>query len=117
MEIKYVDWGVASVYSDDVIELHKDLQLPEYSALHKAIVEHEKTHDNSKGFKYNFMVDFFNTVGAFGLIKFMLKRPKTWVQLIPLWYHKDRGFIYDKTMAFVWGLLVLVVMLFIKLIK
>lgn len=114
-KVIYIDWALANVFSDGTIELHKDLQKPEYKELHEAILDHEQQHDYSKGFKHNFLVDFFHTVGSGGLLSFMMSRPKTWIQFLPLYYRRDRGFIYDVNMTISYGIIFIGILALIKI--
>ncbi len=114
-KIIHTDWGVANVFRDGTIELHKDLNLPEYALLKEKILNHEMDHDFKKGFWYNFKIDFFHTVGSSGLLSFMMTRPKTWIQILPLYWTKRRGFIYDKNILFFWAVIVLGIFAMIKL--
>jgi len=101
-KIIYTDWGVANVFSDGTIELHKDLQLPEYELLRAKILDHELDHDYKKGFWHNLKVDLFHTVGIFGLLNFMIRRPKTWLQFSPISWSKTRGIVYDVNLFISW---------------
>jgi len=111
-EVIYTDWGVANTYSDGTIELHKDLQLPKYTALREAILKHEQAHSFDKGFWYNVKVELTETVGTFSLLRFMVSRPKTWRQVLPLYWTKKRGIVYDTSLIFFWASLALSFSLF-----
>jgi len=115
--IVYTEWAVANVFKDGTIELHQDLQLPEYLELREKIIEHERGHDFKKGFFHNLYIDFFAYVGASGILKFMFQRPKTWIQLLPIYYSHRRGIVYDKIMLFFYIAIFLGLFVFIKLME
>lgn len=115
-KIIYTNWAVANVFKDGLIELHKDLQLPEYRNLKREILDHEREHDFDKGFLYNLKVDFLNSVRAKGILQFMLRRPKTWIQLFPVYWTKSRGLIYDKSMMLLYLILAAGIFTIIKFI-
>jgi len=113
-KIIYTDRAIANHFSDGTIEMHKDLKLPEWKNLHDKILNHEKDHDFSKGWWHNVKVDFFGFVGAGGLLQFMLPRPKTWIQLLPFYYTKKRGIIFDKNLLLFYSIIASAVILAIK---
>lgn len=115
--IVYTEWAVANVFKDGTIELHKDLALPEYQTLRRKILNHELDHDFKKGFWHNFKVDFFHMVGFGGLLQFMFKRPKTWVQILPIYYTKERGIVYDKNQILFYTIIGLGILAAIKLLS
>lgn len=115
-KVIYVDWGVANRFEDGTIELHKDLQLPEYYFLKEQILCHERAHDHSKGFWHNVKVDMFGFVGSKGLLEFMSTRPKTWVQILPLYWTKARGFIFDLNIMISYAIIAAGIWALIKLI-
>lgn len=112
-EIRFVDWGVANNFND-YIEIHKEL--PNYPDLYEPILNHEKKHSRKPFSLYDLVHDFKRTKGVnrFKLWKFMIKRPKTWVQILPFYYRKDKGFVYDINLAL---LELTSIMLFLILIK
>lgn len=84
MKIEYVNWGIANNFGD-LIELHKDLK--KYPKLHQAVLSHELRH--TEGYSYqDIKNDFLKESGIDigDLLKFAITRPKTWVQLLPLYY-------------------------------
>lgn len=114
-KIVYVSWGVANVFRDGIIEIHKDLRKNEWNHLKEKILKHEKKHDFKKGFFYNFIVDFFSFVCIMGLLKFMIMRPSTWIQFSPFYFHPQRGFVYDKNLFLFYLFVVFVIFIIIKL--
>jgi len=114
-KIIYTEWAVANVFKDGVIELHKDLKLHKYRKLKKKILYHEMSHNFEKGFLYNFGIDFFDFVAADGLLQFMFKRPKTWIQMLPIYWIKSRGLIYDKNLILFYSIIAASILIIIKL--
>lgn len=114
-KIVYTDWAVANVFKDGTIEMHKDLALPQYDFLREKILDHEKAHDFEKGLVHNLKVDFFHYgFSFFELFKFMAKRPKTWIQILPIYFTKTKGIIYDKNMLIFYSIIILAVFVLIK---
>lgn len=106
VKIKLVDWGVANRFGD-VIEIHKDLI--KFPSLFSPILEHELSHTNEKGYKFDdFKADFFpqQNIKRRELWKFMLKRPKTWIQILPFYYQPSKGFVYDVSKIILWLILI-----------
>lgn len=115
-KIVYTEWAVANIFKDGTIELHKDLQLPQYHELKRKILQHEREHDFKKGFWHNMKVDFFHFVGFGGLFKFMLGRPKTWVQALPIYWVPSKGLVYDKNMLLFYAIIAFGILAVIKLL-
>jgi len=97
MNIEYVDWGVANHYGD-VIEVNRKLK--QYPELHIFVLEHEAKHTDSKRFNIEDLeVDvkdvftFKETKIVWKLIWFMIKTPKTWVQLSPFYLRKKKLYV------------------------
>lgn len=92
-EVRYVDWGLANNFGD-YIEVHRDLK--SHPQLLYPILKHEHGHDDGT-FWSDFKLDFIKgtKVPRWEMFKFMLKRPKTWIQFLPVYYAKEKGFVYD----------------------
>lgn len=101
MKIKEVDWGIANNFGD-TIEIHKDLKY--FPFLYASIVNHELKHTDRLWTWDEFKMDVIpdKTLNLFHLYKFMIKRPKTWIQLLPFYYQKDKGFVYDLNAIIIW---------------
>jgi hypothetical protein len=101
LNVKYVDWGVANNFGTH-IELHKDLI--NYPKIHDALLAHEKQHTKAIFSKQDFMLDMIRNpdLDYSSLWKFMLTRPKTLVQLIPIYWQPGRGFVYDINMLIIY---------------
>lgn len=94
MEIREVEWGVANNFGD-YVEVHKDLK--DHPELYRQILAHELGH--TAGFSKS---DLFHDVRSKTPIDykqlslFVIKRPKTWVDFLPLHYRPDKkAWVYD----------------------
>ena len=93
-ELRYVDYALANNFGD-YIEINKDLD--EEPDLKRAILRHEYYHTKSNGLNKK---DFLNDIAPqkidnWKLLKFMLKHPKSFMQFLPFYWQKDKGFVYD----------------------
>lgn len=93
MEIREVDWGVANHFGD-FIEIHKDLK--KFPKLRNQILSHELRHSD-KTFSFQDLKQDWKdkTVPKWQLYMFMIRRPKTWIQFLPVYFQKDKGLIWD----------------------
>lgn len=101
IEIEFVDWGVANRFFDpDVIEVNRHLQKePE---LLKQILKHELEHTDSSFSLYDLKHDMTTAgkVDNIKLFKFMAKHPKSFSQLLPIYYNRKRKqIIYDINLS------------------
>ena len=89
-----VDSGVSNNFST-YIEIHRDLV--NYPQLYSAILAHEQAHAQGKNTMYDFVLDMKHNkeINQWELFKFMIARPKTWTQFLPIYYQKDKGIVYD----------------------
>jgi hypothetical protein len=114
-KIILTEYNVANTFPDGTIELHKDLMLPKYEKLKNAILRHELSHDFNKGFLSNLQVDMVPRVSSWEIWKFMIPRPKTWIQILPFYYTKERGIVYDLNQMFFWSIIIIFVAMLIFL--
>lgn len=102
-EIKYVDYGVANRINGR-IEMHKDLQ--NYPDLHAWILFHEERHNKSENYTWDdFKLDAISKTPAEmfkTVLKFMIVRPKTWIQLSPV-YPSEGEYYLDRSKLFFWS--------------
>lgn len=114
-KIRYVDWGLANNFGD-YIELHKDLK--DYPDLYEPLLEHELSHTKEYFSVGDLKLDLLPTpkLNLFKLAKFMIVRPKTWIQLLPFYYKKGEGLIYDLNyiLIFCSAIIILLGLFFIK---
>ena len=100
MEIQYVNHGIGNNFGD-VIELNVNLK--NYPNLHKAILQHELSHVESKP---DFVMDITERkIDTTELIKFMIKHPKSLTQFLPVYYTKKHGIVYDINMIITYAVL------------
>lgn len=105
IKIIETEWGIANNFGN-FIEIHKDLK--KYPKLRKAILTHEKTHTESVWSWKDFKLDYFTSAETQGikrldLYKFMIKRPKTWIQVLPFYYTTTKGFVIDLNKTIFWA--------------
>ena len=91
-KIRYVNYSVANNFGN-YIEIHKDLK--KYPKLLKYIKEHELEHSKIS----SSIEDFFHDIrpkfiNGLKILKFMITRPNTWIQLSPVWIKRET-LIYD----------------------
>ena len=119
LKIKLVEWGIANRYNS-TIEVHKDL--PKYPRLFKPIMLHEISHTSKPGFSWkDFYIDFSGkhtqNINRLELYKFMLNRPKTWIQFLPFYYQPSKGFVYDLNKMIFWVIITSALIFDLVLIK
>lgn len=107
-EIVYVKHGVANRFND-YIELHEDLK--DYPDLHEFILRHENKHTSGKytwnDLKLDIAIPPIDKI--LDVLKFMITRPKTWIQLSPI--YKSRGIYYkDPSKIIFWVLIIGIVL-------
>lgn len=112
-KVVYVPYGVANRYTDNVIEVHKDLK--DFPNLLKPILKHEMSHSDVPGLTWaDFKIDFFGNISLKrrNLYRFMLSRPNTWVQILPFYFHPKRGFVIDLNRSIFYLICLFIVSLF-----
>ena len=108
--IKYVNGGIANNYGTH-IELNKNLT--KYPALHDQILSHELKHADLKFSKDDFLVDLTeSSINNYQMIKFMLKNPRSFSQLLPITL-KNKKIYYDINAMIVWVLMFISISLFV----
>ena len=92
MEIRFVDYGIANNFGD-YIEINRELK--KFPELYKSVLEHELKHTKKPFSLADFLVDIKeNKIPTIQLLKFMVSRPETWIQFLPV-YIKNKKLIYD----------------------
>lgn len=94
LPLVYVDHGIANNFGTH-IEVNKHLR--DYPHLLKPILEHEFAHTDKQVSMEDFKLDFMMTPALHykNLFKFMIKHPKSFTQLLPLYWSKEKGIVYD----------------------
>lgn len=103
-EVIETNWGIANTY-EDRIEINKELV--NYPELRAKIIKHENEHANVKkkgigGFMKDRKIDALTELTFWEMFKFSWRRPKTWIQYLPITYSKR-----DDTIYFDWSLMIL----------
>lgn len=102
-----VDYAIANRFGNE-IEINKNLKKPQYKVLYKQVLTHELKHDNDNTFIKDFAIDMeVGQTNLWLLFKFMLNNPKSFIQFVPIYKTKSRGWSYDS------NLLIFYVLLFI----
>jgi len=93
MKIEYSDWGLANRIGNTII-LNKNLKNNPW--LHQILLEHEEGHGDTLGFdiKYDFKSLTQTTLKELTMrIAFMIKHPKSLIQISPIWIYKGRPYL------------------------
>jgi hypothetical protein len=107
MKISYVEYGLGNNFGDE-IELNVNLQ--KYPKLHQSILHHESKHTNRFISKQDLSNDLLGQkVNSWDILKFMVKYPKSFTQLLPCYWSKKWGFVYDINMFIIYGFLISVI--------
>lgn len=107
MKIEYVEHSIANNFGS-YIEVNKHLR--DYPELLEPILAHELSHTDKAWSKEDFKLDLFsdNKINHWELIKFMIKHPKSFYQLLPVTYSKEKGFAYDISLLVMFLSMILV---------
>ena len=116
IKIKWVDFGIANNFGD-VIEVHKDLK--KYQNLLKPILRHEFAHSGKYMSWYDLRLDLIpdRDLNIIDLVAFMIPRPRTWTQFLPIYYQKSRGVVYDINCFIMWFTCILLTYLVVTILK
>ena len=110
MEIREVDYGIANNFGD-YIEINKELK--KFPKLYDAVLKHELKHTKKRFSLKDLSIDVVNNIDTKELIKFMIKRPKTWIQCLPF-YWKNRKLVYDLNLMIVYFIFIVAEISIIK---
>lgn len=94
LPVAYVDHGIANNFGT-YIEVNKHLQ--DYPHLLTPILKHEFSHTNETVSWHDFKLDFMmpQALHYREMFTFMIKHPKSFTQLLPFYWTRKKGFIYD----------------------
>ena len=101
--IEYVDWGLANNFGN-IIELNRNLV--NYPELFNPILRHELEHTDKFFTWHDLKHDLSSSykVNQFQLIKFMLKHPKSFTQLLPVyWQYSKKRIVYDINLLIIYA--------------
>ncbi len=90
-----VNHGIANRFAD-CIEVNKHLH--NYPKLYYPIIRHELEHTDNKGFTFKDFKHDINSehkIDRIQLLKFMFKHPKSFTQILPIYYTRKRKFVVD----------------------
>ncbi|KKN48513.1 hypothetical protein LCGC14_0652060 [marine sediment metagenome] len=109
MKVIEVNHSIANRFKDH-IEINKNLK--KYPKLYKPILKHEFDHTDKVWSFYDFKLDMISNTGVnyWDLIKFMIKHPRSFLQLSPLIYSKKMGWIFDINLFIIYFVFVLTFM-------
>jgi hypothetical protein len=103
MKITYVDWNLGNNFGDE-IELNKNLLKPEYKFIHDNILKHELSHTDKAFTIQDLRLDLSQSkISSLEVLKFMVKHPKSFTQLLPLYYSPKHGFVYDINLLLIYS--------------
>ena len=106
MKIEYVSHSLGNNFGD-TIELNENLK--DYPNLHDSILKHELEHSSKLFTISDLKLDIIeNRVNSLELLKFMLKHPKSFIQIIPFYWTKKHGFVYDINLMIIYSCLLIV---------
>ena len=101
MKISYVSTGLGNNFGDE-IELNEHLK--EYPELHQAVLSHELAHTNQAFTLKDLKLDLGKSeASSMDMLKFMFKYPKSFSQLLPFYYSKKHGFVYDINLILIYS--------------
>ena len=101
MKLSYVSSGLGNNFGNE-IELNEHLK--EYPELHSAVLSHELAHTNQAFTLKDLKLDLSKPeVNSMDMLKFMLKYPKSFSQLLPVYYSKKHGFVYDINLILIYS--------------
>jgi hypothetical protein len=112
LNIVYRNWGISDKFNDGTIELNKHLD--KYPKLKRSILAHELNHTNRPGFtRKDFIHDISSPdkIDMFALMTFVIKHPRSWIQFLPFYYHKQRGMVFDANMIIVYSTISVVILI------
>ena len=94
MSLIYSDWGLANRIGNDIV-LNKQLLKPEWKQLHDQLLAHESGHNDHPIHNLNHDVDSVIDSSPPELvtkIMFMIRHPKSLVQMSPVWFYQGRPY-------------------------
>lgn len=106
--IEYVDWGIANNFGD-IIELNKNLV--DYPELFNPIMRHELEHTDKFFSWHDLKHDLVSShkINQLQLLKFMFKHPKSFTQLLPIYWHSKRGIVYDVNLIITYSIFIFII--------
>lgn len=104
MRIEYVSHGLGNNFGDS-IELNKHLL--EYPEIHDVILKHELSHTDKFFSLKDLKLDLTQSdINSFDIFKFMIRHPLSFTQLLPFYWTRKHGFVYDLNLILIYLFLV-----------
>lgn len=110
LKIVYRNYGIADRFPNGIIEMNKHLD--DYPNLKKSLLLHEASHTNKKEFnRKDFMHDLtsINQFSTFDMMRFMVRHPLSMVQVLPIYWTKTGGWVWDEVASIYWGILTITI--------
>lgn len=97
IEIIDVNHGIANNFGTH-IEINTNLR--KYPSLLTPILKHELSHTNKLFSLHDLKLDFYkdSETNNWDMLKFMVRHPKSFTQLLPVYWSRKKGFVYDLNM-------------------
>lgn len=118
-KIRWINYGTANCFSYDwkgnktkIIEINK--QILDYPLLFQQVVLHEIRHSKEPWTKEDLINDIKPTINKAQFMQFMFKNPTTWIDGLPLYKTKKRGWVFDINLLILW-IVGLAIALFLKI--
>jgi hypothetical protein len=100
MQITYVSSGLGNNFGDE-IELNENLK--NYPELHNIILNHELKHTDKAFSLKDLALDLGESkINRLDLFKFMILHPKSFTQLLPIYWSKKHGFVIDLNLILIY---------------
>lgn len=99
MEINYVSHGIGNRFENS-IELNKHLK--DYPQLHNAVLAHELSHTDNLFSLKDLKIDLGSSANSMDVLWFMLRHPLSFTQLLPFYYTRKHGLVYDINLILIY---------------
>lgn len=108
MKIEYVSHGLGNNFGD-VIEINRNLIY--YPELYNIVLKHELEHSDKIFSLKDLKLDLTQKANSWDMLKFMFKHPKSFSQLLPFYYSRKHGFVYDINLILIYCFLIGLILL------
>lgn len=106
-KIVLVNYGLANSFKDR-IEINKELK--NYPALYNYVLDHELKHNDKAFSMSDIKHEFSINKNVIKLFFFVLRRPKIWYELLPV-YKKQNRIIHDLNMITLYIIIIILIAL------
>lgn len=108
--LEFVDSGIGNRFErngETVIELNQNLK--KYPKLYHAVLNHELGHSDKKFSMHDLRLDLGESrASTLDILIFMIRNPKSFKQLLPLYYSKKWGFVYDLNLIIIYIIMIII---------